>query len=313
VITLPDTAVLPIEDAAQRLAWLTPDQLSFVEGLVAGKEHKEVEEQTGIPYGVGMHFINQKLSITSTRELVALYLRATEDEAVLEDRRRAACDIGMSLYSMHPSCMLVIGDMLKGEKIGPLPKNLHVARQEVTSSLGITPEAVITNYLTFRMYGTPVPMVPLAHLEEIVLTPAERETLELLCGECLTTKQTSERRHCSVKTVETHRQHIRDKLTDGGYSGSLLAYYIETTTFDPVEIASAAQSTNDLLAQLTAREVETLDRLANDMSTRAIADEFHISIKTIETHRQHIVTKAGCCLTKFLRDYILACKHASSS
>lgn len=44
---------------------------------------------------------------------------------------------------------------------------------------------------------------------------------------------------------------------------------------------------------LTEREREVLQPLAEGKSTREISDLLHVSIKTVETHRKHIVTKLG--------------------
>jgi DNA-binding NarL/FixJ family response regulator len=45
---------------------------------------------------------------------------------------------------------------------------------------------------------------------------------------------------------------------------------------------------------LTPREVEVVRFIASGRSTREIADELGISVKTVETHRQHIMAKLGC-------------------
>ncbi|MAE60881.1 MAG: DNA-binding response regulator [Planctomycetaceae bacterium] len=46
---------------------------------------------------------------------------------------------------------------------------------------------------------------------DVTLTPREREILQLL-AEGRSTKETAAELHVSIKTVETHRQHIMDKL-----------------------------------------------------------------------------------------------------
>lgn len=43
--------------------------------------------------------------------------------------------------------------------------------------------------------------------------------------------------------------------------------------------------------RLTAREVEVLGLIARDLSTREIAVELDLSIKTVETHRSNIMRK----------------------
>jgi DNA-binding NarL/FixJ family response regulator len=44
-------------------------------------------------------------------------------------------------------------------------------------------------------------------------------------------------------------------------------------------------------AQLSAREREVLQLIAEGMKTKDIADRIHVSIKTVETHRQQIMRK----------------------
>ena len=48
---------------------------------------------------------------------------------------------------------------------------------------------------------------------------------------------------------------------------------------------------NSAFSLLTNREREVLQLLAEGKSTKQIAANFHVSIKTIETHRQHIMAK----------------------
>lgn len=45
---------------------------------------------------------------------------------------------------------------------------------------------------------------------------------------------------------------------------------------------------------LTPREREVVRQIAAGRSTREIADTLAISVKTVETHRQHIMAKLGC-------------------
>ncbi len=44
---------------------------------------------------------------------------------------------------------------------------------------------------------------------------------------------------------------------------------------------------------LTPREIQVADRLARGVTSRAIADELKVSIKTVDTHRLHIMRKLG--------------------
>lgn len=47
-------------------------------------------------------------------------------------------------------------------------------------------------------------------------------------------------------------------------------------------------------AHLTPREIEILHLIAREESNLRIADQLHISERTVETHRKNILTKTGC-------------------
>ena len=42
---------------------------------------------------------------------------------------------------------------------------------------------------------------------------------------------------------------------------------------------------------LTKREIEIIRKIAEEMSNQEIADELHISLRTVETHRRNIMQK----------------------
>jgi len=42
---------------------------------------------------------------------------------------------------------------------------------------------------------------------------------------------------------------------------------------------------------LTKREIEIIKKIADDMSNQQIADELHISLRTVETHRRNLMQK----------------------
>lgn len=48
------------------------------------------------------------------------------------------------------------------------------------------------------------------------------------------------------------------------------------------------------LAQLTAREVDVMAHLVTGKSSRAIAFDLGISVKTVEWHRGRVMAKLGC-------------------
>lgn len=113
--------------------------------------------------------------------------------------------------SMHSDARFV-GSMLKAGAKGYLLKDCAFEELEdairtvlddrVYLSTGIT-GVVVTNYVD-RMSATDQPA-------RDRLTPREREVLQLM-AEGVTTKQIALRLHVSVKTVETHRKHIMDRL-----------------------------------------------------------------------------------------------------
>ena len=53
----------------------------------------------------------------------------------------------------------------------------------------------------------------------------------------------------------------------------------------------AAPATRGEIAQLTDRELEVFDAIGRGLSTRTIAEELKVSVKTIETHRENIKRK----------------------
>ena len=52
-------------------------------------------------------------------------------------------------------------------------------------------------------------------------------------------------------------------------------------------------SSESSFESLSDRELEVLEMIGNGLSSRAIAEKLHLSIKTIESHREHIKTKLG--------------------
>jgi DNA-binding NarL/FixJ family response regulator len=58
-------------------------------------------------------------------------------------------------------------------------------------------------------------------------------------------------------------------------------------------IETKAQISGGGVSSLSDRELEVFQRLGNGMGTRQIASDLHLSVKTIETHRQSIKHKLG--------------------
>jgi DNA-binding NarL/FixJ family response regulator len=57
--------------------------------------------------------------------------------------------------------------------------------------------------------------------------------------------------------------------------------------------ASRSGSASTLFSILTEREREVLQLLAEGSATKEIAERLHISLKTVSTHREHIMEKLG--------------------
>jgi two-component system response regulator NreC len=68
--------------------------------------------------------------------------------------------------------------------------------------------------------------------------------------------------------------------------------------------ASVARS-SDSYDRLTEREREVLQLIAEGHSTRQIGEMLHISVKTVETHRAHLMQKLGVHSTAELTQYAI--------
>lgn len=54
------------------------------------------------------------------------------------------------------------------------------------------------------------------------------------------------------------------------------------------------KSINDIPIELTNREREIIELICREYSTEAIAEQLFISVRTVEGHRQNIISKIGC-------------------
>jgi RNA polymerase sigma factor (sigma-70 family) len=66
-----------------------------------------------------------------------------------------------------------------------------------------------------------------------------------------------------------------------------------------------AGTTTSAFSELTAREREVIQLIAEGLSTREIAERLHVSAKTIGTHREHLMAKLGVNGTAELTRYAL--------
>jgi two-component system invasion response regulator UvrY len=63
--------------------------------------------------------------------------------------------------------------------------------------------------------------------------------------------------------------------------------------FLPSGVTELAQNDGHPASRLTARELQVMEMLARGMTNREIAHHFDISIKTVDTHRGHVLKKLG--------------------
>lgn len=133
-------------------------------------------------------------------------------------------------------------------------------------------------------------------------------TMPLLDGFGVVARLRAERVPARVLMLSMHKDggHVRRAL-DLGVEG----YVLKDDAFEQLAVAvariaaggtyvsAAARAALDAAAAtgegpLTPREREVVTRIAAGRTTREIAAELEISVKTVETHRQRIMEKLGC-------------------
>jgi DNA-binding NarL/FixJ family response regulator len=88
---------------------------------------------------------------------------------------------------------------------------------------------------------------------------------------------------------------------------SFLSPSISRTVIDEyIRRAEEISEGDDAFKNLTARETEVLQLIAEGRKTREIAELLYISIKTVETHRAHIMDKLGIHSTAELTQYAIS-------
>ena len=114
------------------------------------------------------------------------------------------------------------------------------------------------------------------------MTPRERDVVELLRAG-LSDRQIAQRLNVGVRSAETYVTRVLRKV---GHSRAELG----PTSRDP-----------DALG-LSHREREVADLLSRGLSDRAIAEEFGIGIRTVESHVAAVLRKLGMTSRQQLRD-----------
>ncbi|MDJ0785326.1 MAG: response regulator transcription factor [Myxococcota bacterium] len=72
------------------------------------------------------------------------------------------------------------------------------------------------------------------------------------------------------------------------------SYLSPTVSHHVVEVLTGEETDPEgALSQLTSREREVLQLIAEGLSSKEIADELELSTRTVETHRSHIMEKIG--------------------
>ena len=83
---------------------------------------------------------------------------------------------------------------------------------------------------------------------------------------------------------------IREVQAGGAFVRPAIA---RSLAADYLERIEAGEQDRDTYEKLTPREKEVLGLIARGLTNQQIADEFVISVRTVETHRAHIMDKLG--------------------
>ena len=95
---------------------------------------------------------------------------------------------------------------------------------------------------------------------------------------------------------------VRDVAKGGTFFSPSISRRISSAPAGPHGSSSHVK----LLAQLTSREREVLQLVAEGKANKQVADELSISIKTVEKHRQHLMEKLGIHDTAGLTRYAIS-------
>jgi DNA-binding NarL/FixJ family response regulator len=118
-----------------------------------------------------------------------------------------------------------------------------------------------------------------------------------------------------ILCLTMHREaHFIRKMLDAGASGYILktaskeemllafttlmqgAQYFSpevTTALAAKPLATRSPEQATILDSLSKREIEVIRLIAEEMTTQEIADKLFISVRTVDSHRQHILEKIG--------------------
>jgi len=82
----------------------------------------------------------------------------------------------------------------------------------------------------------------------------------------------------AIETVLQGKRYLSDQLSE----------QMLNSVLDQV---SGEKKTEDKEVHLTRREIEIIQKIADDKSNQEIADELHLSVRTVETHRRNLMQK----------------------
>ncbi len=74
-------------------------------------------------------------------------------------------------------------------------------------------------------------------------------------------------------------------------------------------VGTGAAPTGSMLSELSDRELEIFNLIGQGRTTRQIAEELHLSVKTIESHRAHIKQKLNLKTATELVQYAIQCQE----
>jgi RNA polymerase sigma factor (sigma-70 family) len=103
----------------------------------------------------------------------------------------------------------------------------------------------------------------------------------------------------AIKAINNHRSYISNE--------ALQALSNANYGLDDQEM-----NVSQKMATLTKREKEILDLISNEMTSQEIAEQLHISVRTVETHRKNITHKLDVKNTVGLTKFSLKAKLLAS-
>jgi DNA-binding NarL/FixJ family response regulator len=91
----------------------------------------------------------------------------------------------------------------------------------------------------------------------------------------------------------------KEELVTAIYSVGKNGFYINAQVLKAMQVTAGQKgkplrNSNYIPIELTAREKEVLLRICRELSNAEIAAQLHLSIRTVEGHRNNLLAKTGC-------------------